>query len=71
MVEERTELSEREREILRLIAAGRTNQETADLLTITVNTVHTHRTHIMDKLNLHNRTELLRFAVRAGFLEES
>jgi len=64
-------LTDRERQILKLIGEGCTNQEIAQKLCLSVNTVQTHRTHIMDKLNLHNRTELLRFAVRAGFLEES
>jgi len=64
-------LTDRERQILKLIGEGCTNQEIAQKLCLSVNTVQTHRTHIMDKLNLHNRTELLRFAVRAGLLEES
>lgn len=64
-------LTEREKEILKLIGEGCTNQEIAQKLVLSVNTVQTHRTHIMDKLNLHNRTELLRFAVRAGLLEET
>ncbi len=61
-------LTEREREILRLIAGGRTNQEAADLLAISVNTVHTHRTHIMEKLNLHNRAGLIRYAMSRGLI---
>jgi two-component system response regulator NreC len=63
-------LTEREKEILKLIGEGHTNQEIAQRLCLSVNTVQTHRTHIMDKLNLHNRTALLRFAVRAGLLEK-
>ncbi|MDP2727534.1 MAG: response regulator transcription factor, partial [Dehalococcoidia bacterium] len=63
-------LTVREKEILKLIGEGHTNQEIAQRLFLSVNTVQTHRTHVMDKLNLHNRTELLRFAVRAGLLEK-
>lgn len=63
-------LTGREKEILKLIGEGYTNQDIAQKLTLSINTVQTHRTHIMDKLNLHNRNELLRFAVRAGFLED-
>jgi len=62
-------MTEREREILRLIAAGRTNQEIAGLLSVSVNTVHTHRTHIMEKLNLHNRAGLIRYAVSKGLID--
>lgn len=61
-------LTEREREILALIGEGRTNQEIAEELTVSVNTVQTHRAHIMEKLSLHNRAELIRYAVRAGLL---
>jgi len=64
-------LTDREKEILKLIGEGCTNQAIAQRLFLSVNTVQTHRTHIMDKLNLHNRTELLRFALRAGLLEET
>lgn len=62
-------LTEREKEILKMIGEGLTNQEIAQQLCLSINTVQTHRTHIMDKLNLHNRNELLRFAVRAGYLD--
>lgn len=63
-------LTDREKDILKLIGEGCANQEIAQKLFLSVNTVHTHRSHIMDKLNLHNRAELLRFALRAGLLEE-
>lgn len=66
-----TSLTDREKEVLKLIGEGCMNQEIAQKLFLSVNTVQTHRTHIMDKLNLHNRTELLRFALRAGLLEET
>lgn len=61
-------LTEREREILALIGEGRTNQEIAQELTLSVNTVQTHRSHIMEKLSLHNRAELIRYALRVGLL---
>ncbi|MBI4297772.1 MAG: response regulator transcription factor [Chloroflexi bacterium] len=61
-------LTEREREVLRLIAEGRTNQEIADLLVLSVSTVQTHRAHIMAKLGLHSRTELVKFAIRQGII---
>jgi len=62
-------LTPREREILSLIAEGLTNQEIAQRLYISVKTVQTHRAHIMEKLNLHDRTELVRFAIRKGLIE--
>jgi len=61
-------LTEREREVLRLIGQGHTNQEIADILCLSINTVQTHRTHIMNKLNLHSRAELMKYAVRLGLL---
>lgn len=61
-------LTERERDILKLIAQGKSNQEIADLLVISVSTVQTHRTHIMAKLGLHSRTELVKFALRRGII---
>jgi two-component system response regulator NreC len=62
-------LTEREREVLTLIAEGLTNQEIAQRLYISVKTVQTHRAHIMEKLNLHDRTELVRYAIRKGLIE--
>ncbi len=61
-------LTNREREILKLIAEGHTNQEVADLLVISVATVQTHRAHIMAKLGLHSRTELIKYAIRQGYI---
>jgi DNA-binding NarL/FixJ family response regulator len=61
-------LTEREREVLRLIAEGHTNQEIADLLCISLSTVQTHRTHVMEKLKLHRRSELIDYALRHGLL---
>ncbi len=63
-------LSERERQVLTLIAEGKTGQEVADELFISVNTVQTHRSHIMEKLNLHNRSQLIRYALRKGLITE-
>jgi two-component system response regulator NreC len=62
-------LTEREREVLTLIAEGLTNQEIARKLFISIKTVQTHRAHIMEKLNLHDRTELVRYAIRKGLIE--
>jgi len=63
-------LTPRERQILTLIGAGHTNQEIADQLSLSVNTVQAHRSHIIDKLDLHSRAELMRYAVRVGLLHD-
>ena len=63
-------LSEREREVLRLLALGHTNQEIAKMLYISVRTAETHRAHIMQKLRLSSRAELVRYALSQGLLEE-
>jgi len=62
-------LSEREREVLRLLALGHTNQEIAQLLFISVRTAETHRAHIMQKLRLSSRAELVRYAIAEGLLD--
>jgi len=62
-------LTDREREVLTLIAEGLTNQEIAGRLYISIKTVQTHRAHIMEKLNLHDRTELVRYAIRKGLIQ--
>lgn len=62
-------LSEREREVLRLLALGHTNQEIAKQLFISVRTAETHRAHIMQKLRLETRAELVRYALTQGLLE--
>jgi two-component system, NarL family, response regulator NreC len=64
-------LSEREREVLRLLALGHTNQEIAKMLYISVRTAETHRSHIMQKLRLSSRAELVHYAVERGLLERS
>jgi two-component system response regulator NreC len=63
-------LSDREREVLRLLALGHTNQEIAKMLYISVRTAETHRAHIMQKLRLSTRAELVRYALSHGLLEE-
>ena len=63
-------LSEREREVLRLLALGHTNQEIATMLFISVRTAETHRAHIMRKLGLSTRAELVRHAIAHGLLSE-
>ena len=63
-------LSDREREVLRLLALGHTNQEIAKQLYISVRTAETHRAHIMQKLRLSSRAELVRYALAQGLLEE-
>jgi two-component system response regulator NreC len=62
-------LTERERQVVRLIADGLTNREIAERLQISVKTVETHRTHIMEKLDLHDRAHLVRYAVRKGLID--
>jgi two-component system response regulator NreC len=64
-------LSEREREVLRLLALGHTNQEIATQLYISVRTAETHRAHIMQKLGLSTRAELVRYALANGMLDEA
>jgi two-component system response regulator NreC len=64
-------LSDREHEVLKLLAVGHTNQEIAKQLFISVRTAETHRAHIMRKLNLSTRAELVRYAIEHGQLEPS
>jgi DNA-binding NarL/FixJ family response regulator len=61
-------LSTREKEILHLLASGKTNREIAELLFISVATVETHRNNIFQKLHLHNLAELILYAVRKGLI---
>jgi len=63
-------LSEREREVLRLLALGHTNQEIAKLLYISVRTAETHRAHIMQKLGLSTRAEVVRYALAHDLLSD-
>jgi two-component system response regulator NreC len=64
-------LSEREREVLKLTAEGYTAQEIADKLILSPKTVDTYRQRVMDKLNLHHRAELVKYALRKGLLQPS
>jgi DNA-binding NarL/FixJ family response regulator len=61
-------LTTREREILQLVAEGKTNKEVANLLNLSLYTVETHRTHILQKLGLHSVPELILYAVRKGII---
>ena len=63
-------LSDRERDVLRLLALGHTNQEIAGKLYISVRTAETHRAHIMQKLRLTSRAELVRYALAQGLLAD-
>jgi len=62
-------LTSREREVLQMLAEGKTNKEVAVVLNLSVYTVDAHRGRIMEKLNLHSINELVRFAVRNGLIE--
>src|SRR5580693_10354378 len=61
-------LTDREREILQLVAEGKTNKEIANQLNLSLYTVDTHRTHILQKLNLHSVPEVILYAVRKGII---
>jgi two-component system, NarL family, response regulator NreC len=61
-------LTDREREILQLVAEGKTNKEIANTLNLSLYTVDTHRTHILQKLNLHSVAEVILYAVRKGII---
>ena len=61
-------LSEREREVLRFLAMGHTNQEIADMLYLSVKTVATYKARLKEKLQLQGRAELVRYAIQRGLL---
>lgn len=61
-------LTDREREVLQLIAEGYTNREIADLLHVSIKTVQSHRSKIMNKLDLHDRGELIKYAIQQGII---
>jgi two-component system response regulator NreC len=63
-------LSQREREVFRLVALGHTNRQIADQLFLSVKTVETYRARVMEKLDLKSRSALVRYALRAGLLDE-
>ncbi len=66
---QRSRLTAREREIVQLLAEGKSNKEVATVLNISVKTAETHRTNIMNKLDLHSISELVRYAVRNNIVE--
>jgi DNA-binding NarL/FixJ family response regulator len=61
-------LTDREREVLQLLAEGRSNKDVAALLDVGLSTVETHRANLMQKLNLHNTAEIVLYAVRKGII---
>ena len=61
-------LTDREKQVLKLVAEGLANKEVADVLGISVKTAMSHREKVMEKLGLHNRTELVRFALKRGVI---
>jgi two-component system response regulator NreC len=61
-------LTKREREVLALVAEGLTNRQIAERLVVSVKTIETHRTNVMQKLDLHDRTELVKYAIRKGLI---
>jgi DNA-binding NarL/FixJ family response regulator len=63
-----TPLTAREREILQLVAEGKTNRAIANLLTLSIKTVQAHRAHLMEKLGAHDRTDLVKYAIRQGII---
>jgi DNA-binding NarL/FixJ family response regulator len=63
-------LTDREKQVLKLVAEGRTNKEVAEMLAISVKTAMSHREHMMEKLDLHSRTELIKFALRKGVIPD-
>ena len=62
-------LTDREREVLRLIAQGKTTPEIAQALFLSPHTVQTHRDHVMEKLNLHRKADLIKYAIRKGLVD--
>ena len=61
-------LTDREKQVLKLVAEGRSNKEVAQLLGVSVKTAMSHREHVMDKLDVHSRTDLIKFALRCGVI---
>ena len=61
-------LTTREREVLQLLAEGRSNKEVATVLDLSLHTVETHRSHVMQKLNLHSGAEMILYAIRKGVI---
>jgi DNA-binding NarL/FixJ family response regulator len=63
------DLTPREREVLQLIAEGHTNRDIAEILTLSIKTVKTHRLHLMQKLDIHDRGELIKYAIQKGIIQ--
>jgi DNA-binding NarL/FixJ family response regulator len=63
-------LTDREKQVLRLVAEGKSNKEVAEGLGISVKTAMSHREHVMRKLDMHSRTDLIRFAIRRGVIPD-
>jgi len=61
-------LTDREKQVLKLVAEGKSNKDVAEMLGISVKTAMSHREHVMEKLGVHNRTELVRFAIKKGVI---
>ena len=61
-------MTDREKQALRLVALGNSNKEVAETLGISVKTAMSHRERVMEKLNLHNRTDLIKFAIKKGVI---
>lgn len=68
-VEADAKLSPRERELLQLVAEGYTNKQIAEILTISIKTVQAHRMSLMQKLNLHDKGDLIKYAVQKKIIE--
>jgi two-component system, NarL family, response regulator NreC len=66
--DELKKLTGRERQVLQLIAQGKSNKEIANLLDLSVNTVSVHRANLMEKMNIHRTAELVLFAIRKGLV---
>ena len=62
------QLTDRERDVLKLVAEGYTTQEIADMLVVSPKTVEGHKTNLMAKLGIHNRIELVKYALRKGII---
>jgi two-component system response regulator NreC len=62
-------LTAREREVLQLIAEGYTNKEIADILSLSIKTIQSHRTNLMNKLDLHDRGELIKYAIQKKIID--
>ena len=61
-------LTDREREVLKLVVEGHTAREIADMLVVSIKTVEWHKTSLMNKLNIHNRAELIKYAIKKGII---